>query len=339
MSLYTPVFPPLHEFNTSQRGSFDNNTVGPLARQQSYSRYLRDVHLFLSTQNDMLSPPSRPSSPLFDHRAQKVKDKIHDIFNETEGDTSCGKWIRASQSLKLGCVRGRHWSVSQADPCPPEQIADWILPDEESEWIEWEKKREESRRLKAKTNTSQEIGSSALAAPDSHNPSYASFAGPSQPHDMARHRPPPGVSPSTLRAAKDKVNRWQASIPSEVLHDTTRGSSPASTREAAEAAEGKGEITRPQRTRTLDFAVVKPTAKSLVGKRRKGSLSHPAMSDSGPTPSGRSRLSRPSQTSNVHQDSAPVDVDKTASKGPAKTPLVKDDTPKIVDVPETVRYS
>lgn len=340
MSLYTPVFPPFHEFNSSQKGSHENNTVAPLGKQQNYVKHLRDVHLFLSTQSDVLSPPSRPNSPLSDHRVQKVKDKIHDIFAATESETSSGKWTRASQTLKLGCVRGRYWSVSQADPCAPEQDANWILPDEESEWIEWEKRRrEENRRLKGKTNASQQIDNPVPTASDSQNLGYASFAGPSQPYDTARDHPPPCVSPNTIRAAKEKVRKWQASVASEVWHDTTCGPLPASTSEGVASAEGKRETARLQRSRTLGFAVVKPAAKLLLGKRTKGSVSHPAIRGGfAPTPLRKSKSPKPLPSSKVPQGTAPVDVDQTASKRPAKTP-VKDDTPKIADVPETVRHS
>ncbi|KAG8217156.1 hypothetical protein J3R82DRAFT_5215 [Butyriboletus roseoflavus] len=312
MSLYTPVFPPLDEPNSLQKGLPENTSTAASRKQQSYVEFLRDVHLFLSTQNDVLSPPSRPNSPMFDHRVEKVRGEIQDVFKATGGDTSSGKWTRISQSLKLGCVRGRPWSVSKGDPCAPEEDTHWILPDEELEWIDWEKKREESRRLKGKTNTSPQIGNAAATIPDSQKPNHGSFVGLTQPNAMARQRPPRDVSPTTLRAAKEKVRKWQASVPAEVWHNTSSGSSPASTR--AVAAE------RLQRSRTLDFAVVKPAVKSVISKRGIGPLSRPTVrSGSAPTPSHKPGTSKLLKPSNVP---APIDV---GSKRPMKTSPTKDD--------------
>ncbi|KAH0830216.1 hypothetical protein J3R83DRAFT_1573 [Lanmaoa asiatica] len=336
MSLYTPVFPSFHELDDSRKGLPENTSITAHGTQQSYVEFLRDVHLFLSTQHDLLSPPSRPNSPLFDHRVQKVRDEIQDVFNATGGETSNGKWTRVSQTLKLGCVRGRHWSVSKADPCAPEEGTNWILPDEESEWIEWEKKREESRRLKGKTNTAQQIGSIASAVPDSQKPNQGSFAELSQSYTMARERRPRGASPTTLRAAKEKVRKWQASMASEVWHDTTSGSSSASTRAVVTTTAAEGKTEKPQRSHTLGFAVVKPAAKSIIGKRGLGSQSHPAIRDgSAPTPSHKTKSPKPSKASNVSEVIVPVDLDKTGSKRPLEMSPVKGDIPKIADMPET----
>lgn len=335
MSLYTPVFPSFHEPNGSRKALPGNTSAAATTKQQSYAEFLRDVHLFLSTQNDVLSPPSRPNSPLFDHRVQKVRDEIQDVFHATGGATSSGKWTRVSQTLKLGCVRGRPWSVPKADPCTPEDT-NWILPDEESEWIEWEKKEEESRRLKAKINVSQQIDSTASAVPDTQKPNHAILERLSQSDAVARERLPRGVSPATLRSAKEKVRKWQASVVSEPWHHTTRGSSSTSTGAVVAAIPAEGKTEGPQRTRTLDFAVVKPAARSIISKRGKGPLPRPAIA---PTPSRKSKPPEPSKASNVPEVTTPVDADKPGCKRPLKTSPVKDDKPKIVDMPETVRHS
>jgi hypothetical protein len=334
MSLYTPVFPTFHESNNSGKGPPENSLATAPGKQQNYVEFLRDIHLFLSTQTDMLSPPSRPTSPLSDRRVQKVRDEIQNVFNATEGETSSGKWTRVNQTLKLGCVRGRNWSVSGTGPSAPEKDTNWILPDEESEWIEWEKKREENRRLEGKTNVSQQISSAASAAPDSQKPNHASIAELPQPYGVARERLPPGVTRSTLRAAKEKVTKWQASV---VWNDITSGSSPASIRAVGTANAGKGKTEKPQRSRTLGFAVVKPAVKSITDKRGRVSLSRPAVrGGSAPIPSRKSKSSTPSKPANVPEITA---LDETGSKQSPKASPVKDGTPKIADVPETVRHS
>lgn len=339
MSLYTPVFPPFHESNGPRKGPPEKTVAAAPGKQQNYVEFLRDVHLFLSTQGDMLSPPSRPNSPLSDRRVQKVRDEIQHVFNVTKGETSGGKWARVSQTLKLGCVRGRHWSVPGTDPCAPDEDTKWILPDEESEWIEWEKKREENRRSKQSTNVSQQIGSAASPAADPRKLNHASSAEPIRPYRVARGRLPPDVSPSTLRAAKEKVIKWQASVASsEVWHDTTSGSSPASTRAVVTANAAKGRIKGPHQSRTIGFAVVKPAAKSIIDKRGKGSLSRPDL-QGGSAPSRLSKSSTPSKPANAPEVTAPVDDDETGSKQPPKTLSVKDDTPRIADVSETVRHN
>lgn len=337
MSLYTPVFPTFNEPNSSRQAPPENSLAAVPGRQQNYVECLRDIHLFLSTQSDMLSPPSRPTSPLSDRRVQKVRDEIQNVFKATEGGASSGKWTRVNQTLKLGCVRGRNWSVSGTGPCAPEEDTNWILPDEESEWIEWEKKREENRRLKGKTNASQQIGSAASAAPDSQKPNHASFAELPQPYGVARERLPPGVTRSTLRAAKEKVTKWQESV---VWHDSTSGSSPASTRAVGAATAGKGKTERPQRSRTLGFAVIKPPVKSITDKRGRVSLSRPGIrGGSAPIPPRKSKSPTPPKPANVPEVTAPVDVNETGSKQTPKASPVKDDMPRIADVPETVRYS
>lgn len=339
MSLYTPVFPSLHETNTSRKGQPDTTLAAAPGKQQNYVEFLRDVHLFLSTQSDMLSPPSRPTSPLFDRRVQKVRDEIQSVLNATEVETSSGKWTRVSQTLKLGCVRGRHWSVSGPNSCVPEQGTNWILPEEESEWVEWEKKREESRRLKGKTNASQRIGGPTSAAPGSQTVDHASFADLTQPYDMARERRPRDVSPTTLRAAKEKVRKWQASVASEAWHDTTNDSSPASTSAVVAVTAAKGKTEKTQRSRTLDFAVVKPAAKTTLGKRGKGPLSPLAVrGGSAPIPSQKLKSSTPPKVADVPEvKKALVDVDETGSKQPLKDSPARDEAPKIADIPETVR--
>ncbi|KAF8548484.1 hypothetical protein OG21DRAFT_1516249 [Imleria badia] len=334
MSLYTPVFPSLHESSTSRKSPPDNTPEAAPGKQQNYVEFLRDVHLFLSTQSDMLSPPSRPISPLFDRRVQKVRDEIQNVLNATEGETSSGKWTFVSQALKLGCVRGRHWSVPGAGSCAPEQETDWILPEEESEWIEWEKKREENRRLKGKANASQRIGGAASAAPGSQTVNHASLADLTQPFDAARERRPRDVSPTTLRAAKEKVRKWQASVASEAQHDTTNDVSPASSSAVVAVTAAKGKMEKPQRSRTLDFAVVKPAAKMIIGKKGKSPLSHPGVR--GGSAPIQSKSSTPSKAADMPEaKTALVGVDETAAEQPPKDSPVKDEAPKIADIPET----
>lgn len=342
MSLYTPVFPSFHGFNTSRKGHPENTLAAPPGKQQNYVEFLRDIHLFLSTQSDMLSPPSRPSSPMFDQRVQKVRDEIKNVINATEGEMSSGKWTRVNQTLKLGCVRGRHWSVSGAGPCPPEEDTNWILPDEEPEWIEWEKKREESRRLKGKTNVSQQTDTATSIALDLQKISQATFANQlSGAYNSARELRPRDVSPTTLRAAKEKVKKWQASIGAEVRHITSSSPASASTRVVVATTAAKGKTKKPPRSRTLDFAVIKPVAKSIIEKKGKGSLSRPiARGGSAPVSLHESKSSTPSKAVDVPEAKAPagIGVDETGSRQPPEAPPVKDDLPKIADVPETVRY-
>ena len=334
MSLYTPVFPSFQDSNSSRKAPPENVLTSASGSQQSYVDFLRDVHLFLSTQNDMLSPPSRPSTPLFDHRVQRVRNEVQNIFTATEGDTSSGKWTRVSQTLKLGCVRGRYRAVSEVAPRAPEEDTNWILPDEESEWIEWEKKREKSRRLKGKTNVSQQVDtatSAALGSQKTNNPR-------TRRSDVSRSFR--DVSPTTLRAAKEKVKKWQASMPSEPWRLVANGSSPASTRPLAAETAIKGKTEGPQRSRTLDFAVVKPAARSIIQKRDKGSLSRPGVrGGSAPIPSHKSKLSTPSKTIKSPEGRTPVGVWGVGSKQPTTVLPAKGDTPKITDLPETVRYS
>jgi len=334
MSLYTPVFPSLHQVDSAREGLQDNNLTSATGKQRNYVEFLRDVHLFLSTQSDVLSPPSRPNSPTSEHRVQKVKDEVQDIFSATGDDLMVGKWTLVSQTLKLGCARGKRWVVPKLELRELGEDTDWILPDEESEWIEWEKKREEKRRLKGTTNSvSQQAGNGGTSVPPPHNapktnPNRANVAGSSQPGDKTREWRPPRVSPTVLRFAKEKVTKWQASVSSQVLDSTASGSSPSSSMATAAVTVSQPKTGVPQRSRTLDFNVVKPAAKSIVGKRGKSSLSQPTVGGcSTPVPSSKTKSPKSSKASNVPEE--------TKARLYVGASSVKDDTPKIRDIPET----
>ncbi|KAF9239088.1 hypothetical protein BU15DRAFT_74778 [Melanogaster broomeanus] len=340
MSLNTPVFPSLHgKQNNGRRDSPAVTSTLTPKKQQNYIELLRDLHLFLSTKDDVLSPPSRPNSPTFDHRVQKLEEAVREAFDAAGGEPADGRWTHVSQMLKMGCVRRRYWSVYEDDERPTEEDVEWILPDGEEEWIEWEKKRQENRGLKGKTKASQQIGgASSSVAPNSGHPNLANLVelGKSQGPVLEGAVQP--VSPTTLHKANEKVRRWQATMDTEISPDTAIRSSPASTNAGAAKPIAKGAPGQ-QKSHALGFPVVKRVVASTMDKKGKGHVGRPTIS--GPSqdrsdPLGSPKSSKPPNLP-LHP-AAPTKsdgIDTVSLETPVKASLVAKDMPKVTDFPES----
>ncbi|KAF8842640.1 hypothetical protein BDN67DRAFT_965529 [Paxillus ammoniavirescens] len=341
MSLYTPVFPSFHgKQNGAQKDSPPlTSTLAP-KKQQNYSELLRDVHLFLSTQNDVLSPPSRSNSPAFDHRVQKLREAVQEIFDAAGGEPANGMWTHLSQMLKMGCVRGRHWSLPEYDQGPPEEDTEWILPDEEEEWFEWERKREEIRRLKGKMKASQQIPSvdSSIALDLRHSNYEHSAALARSEHPVLAGSQIQVVSPTTLLKAKEKVRNWQATMASDVPPDTA-SLSPASTTVGAKKSVAVAKASGQQRSHSLGFPVVKRAVAPTDGKPSKGHVGRPAVpgpSQNHGRPEGSRGFSNPRKPPVDRAAATESDaIGTVSSKAPLKASLVVHDMPKVTDFPET----
>ncbi|KAF9228971.1 hypothetical protein BS17DRAFT_772830 [Gyrodon lividus] len=334
MSLYTPVFPSSRRKpnNTQKVLSAITSTPAP-KKQQNYAELLRDVHLFLSTQSDVLSPPSRPNSPNFDHRVKKLREAVRETFDAAGGESANGMWTHVSQMLKMGGLRGRYWSVYQDNQRPPEEDLQWILPDEEDEWIEWEKKREEIRRLKGKMKASQQVSNvTASIAPDSRKPNHANLMEPGRSQDPAPTRAVPAVSPATLLKAKEKVRKWQATMAPDISPDTT-SSSPASMSVGATQSTAKGKALGQQGSRALGFPVIKRAVAPTIGKKSKGRVARPVI----PCPSQDRNCPEGSPRSPNHPAAAKNsgEIGTASFKTSLKASLVTDEMSKVTDFPET----
>ncbi|KAH7890124.1 hypothetical protein F5I97DRAFT_1924637 [Phlebopus sp. FC_14] len=327
MSLYTPIFP-----SFSQR--LDDEPKGistPSPKTQNYVEYLRDVHLFLSTQGELLSPPSRPSSPNFNDRVENLRKSIQDAFDATGGEPASGKWTHVSEKLKLGCVKGGYSSNRTEDKRGTKDGVEWILPDEEEVWIEWEREREERRQRKGKGKAPQQFGSIAsLIAPAPGPSNHANLTELGRSQDPAPVDDVPAVSPATLLRAQEKVIKWQATIPPEVLSDVGRDQALPSSNGGSVRSASKGKVLGQEKTHSsLGFPVIKRAIGASAGKKSKGGPTVP-----GPprqrrgtthltlTPQPRS-LPEAARRDEVHTDTL-----QKASLGPGSVP-------KITDFPET----
>ncbi|KAL4075221.1 hypothetical protein V8B97DRAFT_1945110 [Scleroderma yunnanense] len=241
MSLYTPVFPGQNSINSA------------ISDTKNYADLLRDVHLFLATQGDILAPPSRPSSPNFEERVATLRENVRQAFVEAKGEPANGMWTQLTEQLKMGCVRGNaDPAFVTDDQAIAEQAVEWILPETEQEWFEWEAKREASR-LK-KPSKSMQHGDIIQPAADRLEHTTSISAAPEQ-----------GVSPSTILRAKEKVKKWQATIVSDSTPDLER--SQASSRVSGLIVKGKSPAL-PKGSSSLNFPVVKRAGG--VGHSNKG---------------------------------------------------------------------
>ncbi|KIJ63389.1 hypothetical protein HYDPIDRAFT_29637 [Hydnomerulius pinastri MD-312] len=343
MSLYTPVFPSFHGGPSyiTQKDS-PANTPTPTPRSQNYVEFLRDAHLLLSTQSEVLSPPSRPNSPTFDHRVQKLRETVQEAFDAARGEPASGKWTHVNNLLKMGCVRGRYWSVSKDDQQVLEEDTEWILPDEEEDWFGWEKKREEKRRLKGKAKTSQQLdNTNPLIGPDPRHLDHARTTDLGQSQDPALVKAVSAVSPTTLLEAKEKVKKWQATMVSEASRATARDPTAASTSAGVAKVAAGGTVSGLERSRSLRFPVVKRVVAKVNGKKGKEPPDWPAISRPSQDRGGLVRSPGSPEPPNLPVDlegptaSPSGKIEIVSSKTPLKASFAADDMPKIADFPET----
>lgn len=323
MSLYTPVFPSL--CGPGNRARRNSHTSAQNA--QRYADALRDTHLFLSTQGEELSPPSRPSSPNFEEKVSHLRERVREAFYDAKGEPSNGMWTNLSEQLKMGCVRGRYHSLSEQVPEVPGENMEWILPETEGEWFALENNREEARRLKK-----------LAASHQGRTPSFCQLAA----SNLARADSPiPGqgevleqgistVSRETIRKAEEKVRKWQATIVPGSVPDF--GQPPTTVRTNVESSLLKGKaIVKEKTSSSLNFPVVKRAAGTPDGKGgRDPPLVHPVSAH--PKGLGNSTVKFTDRGSAVDIVAAhrgkTVGVD---SNGTRKTSA----KPKINDYPET----
>ncbi|KAI6027191.1 hypothetical protein EDC04DRAFT_2718233 [Pisolithus marmoratus] len=270
MSLYTPVFPSLRGPNDHTR----RNSYTSAQNTQRYADVLRDVHLFLSTQGEELSPPSRPSSPNFEARVSQLRERVRGAFYDAKGEPSNGTWTNLSEQLKMGCVRGRYHALSRNSQGTLGENMEWILPETEEEWFALERKREDSRRLQKLAASQQERSVASFHQSGASNLVRANSTIPRQ--DEVREQGASTVSRETIQKAKEKVRKWQATIvPGSVPEFAERPPAPLKTNVDSSVPKGKA-LVKEKTSSSLNFPVVKRAAGTLGGKGgRRLPLGHP----------------------------------------------------------------
>ena len=316
MSLYTPVFPGQHDSNTSIQDT------------KNYVDLLRDVNLFLSTQGEVLAPPSRPSSPHFDERVSRLRENVREAFLDAKGEPASGMWTQLSEQLKMGCVRGSAGPATTTDDqVATEQDVEWFLPETEQEWFEWEAKREQQKRLKTRPSISmRQDDDSVPPAPDQLE--YTSSIATRQ---MAvSEQGVSNVSPSTIFRAKEKVKKWRAttSLNSTSTSDVQR--SPSRTlKEEVGGAIVKGKAPALVKgSSSLNFPVVKRAGGAAHGNKGKVPLVGHSTSNN--------RVAVGGSIPNAIIDSG--NLEAASSNASRKASLTVGAKPKINDFPETVGY-
>ncbi|KIM52413.1 hypothetical protein SCLCIDRAFT_1163411 [Scleroderma citrinum Foug A] len=318
MSLYTPVFPGQHDNNTSIRDTKD------------YVDLLRNVHLFLSTQGDMLAPPSRPSSPNFEERVFQLRENVREAFLDAKGEPANGMWTQLTEQLKMQCMRGGAGSASTTDDqVAVEQDVEWILPETEQEWFEWQAKREQEKCLKKKAiSMQQDYDTVPLAADQPEHTSSIATRQMAVPEQGTSN-----VSPSTILRAKEKVKKWQAAInPNSTSTPHFQYSQSRTSKERVSGAGVKGKaLAFAKGSSSLNFPVVKRAASTAHDNKGKG----PPVGHS----TSNNRVAVGDSTASPIIPSAIVDsgnAELASSKASRKASPTITAKPKINDFPETL---
>jgi hypothetical protein len=138
-SLYTARF-----FETP---SSSESTHPPSSKPQpsAYLEGLFQTHVAL---NQMSEIPDSSAEKVDPERVEALRKQVVDAFNAAKNPAS-GKWGLLANLLQTGTAKGKYKYVgTTADALPPEPGPDgWLLADTEEEWLEWEEKRKEERRL------------------------------------------------------------------------------------------------------------------------------------------------------------------------------------------------
>lgn len=327
MSLYTPVFPSLRgRGNPSRRNSYTS-----AQNTQRYADVLRDVHLFLSTQGEELSPPSRPSSPNFEERVSHLRERVKEAFYDAKGEPSNGLWTNLSEQLRMGCVKGRYHPLSGDGQRVLGENVEWILPETEEDWFVLEKKREEARRLKKLAASQQGRSVPAFQQSSASNLARANSTLPCQ--DEVFEQGVSTVSQETIRKAKEKVSKWQATIVPGSVPEFERPQAPLKTNVDSSVLKGKP-LVREKTSSSLNFPVVKRAAGTLDGKgERRPPLGYPVSNNL--VGLGDSRVTYTAQRSTGDVgDTRGGKIVVVDSNGTRKTGLTAGTKPKINDYPE-----
>lgn len=330
MSLYTPVFPPsLERKSTGRKGASSSNKLNHL----STTEILRDIHLFLATKPEVLAPSSRPGSPSFDANVEDLKHAVLEAVDAARGDTGDGQWTQVSAKLKMGCVRGRYRMTGLDQRWNPAENAEWILPDDEETWLKLEKDRAKARTSKGDAKQSRHPANVSITA-------VAPFRG----SDLAAYQPPVEiiqalamVSPKTMLNVKEKVAKWQATIPTPEgapVVEKTVSVTPALTG-ASKSGMKLTLLKDKSQSSSLSFPVVKRNATTVTGKK-----SNKERSDRHGPPNfrvhGDPKGDHIASGSKLPTEPSGDEPEKASLKTPLKSLHASDgDLPKIADFPET----
>ena len=133
MSIYTPIFPPLSSspMRLASTSSASSSSMMNTSQNSDSARLTR-LHLALASLPAEIEPPSRPSSPEFQSRVEKLRVRIEESVKQT-GD--------AREIVKLNSVLfgGIASAESCSRPTVTEEDGPWPLVETEEEWINWEK--------------------------------------------------------------------------------------------------------------------------------------------------------------------------------------------------------
>lgn len=240
----------LSSSSSSSSSRLDTDKIGFAAR-------LLQVHTQLASLPEELCPASCPSSPIQHSHVQILTERITSAVDVANGDPTHPKWGHVSGMLRMGCTSRGYVGASPGVRVGYRRMTDvkdvdWLIPDAEAEWSEYERRWGEQARR-------------SLPPGDKSSKYWKSD------HPVEEGQPLP-KSGSKAELIKKKVSAWQAKI---VYDATDIPSLPVGEGDTRKVDKGKGKDTgRPMGVTqsSLNFAVVKPSNSSGMHKPKQTSV-------------------------------------------------------------------
>ncbi|KAF8889807.1 hypothetical protein BD779DRAFT_1469556 [Infundibulicybe gibba] len=87
-------------------------------------------------------------------RALALRKQVQEAFDNAGGEPADGNWGSVARLLRLGVTRGRYrWVGARRDASGLESSIGWINAQNETEWFEWEKRKQDEERVKQKVES------------------------------------------------------------------------------------------------------------------------------------------------------------------------------------------
>lgn len=139
-------------------------TSPPIDRVTLYLEELSRKRKAIALVREEPQSPPRPSSPHADEatrdkRIQAIRERAQEAWANANGNPADGRWVFLTRLLKTGVTSGRNgrWvgtrtDINRANPLNNDGEY-WINAETESEWLEWEARDDEERKLREKVES------------------------------------------------------------------------------------------------------------------------------------------------------------------------------------------
>lgn len=127
-----------------------------------HAAYVQELSRKYNTLSKLVldQPPSPSHSPpeLDEGRRRALCERVREAWATAQGNPADGKWVFLTQLIRMGCTSGRRgrWLGARMDvKCleEPNNCSGWLLTTSEAEWIDWERKYNQVRMVRAKVES------------------------------------------------------------------------------------------------------------------------------------------------------------------------------------------